>query len=184
MPNETSPPGVPGSPVRKRLLSTPLFAVEHREYPGPDGAVIGRDVVVHPGAVVILPILADGRIVLIRNYRYTVERELWELPAGTREPDETPAETARRELEEETGYRADSVQPLVTFYTSPGVLTERMHAFVATGLVHVGQKLMADEKIKVSPIASSEARRMFVEGEFADGKTIAVLGMYFAKSHA
>ena len=184
MPNETSPPGVPGSPVRKRLLSTRLFAVEHREYPGPDGAVIGRDVVVHPGAVVILPILADGRIVLIRNYRYTVERELWELPAGTREPDESPEETARRELEEETGYHAESVQPLVTFYTSPGVLTERMHAFVATGLVHVGQKLMADEKIKVSPIASSEARRMFVEGEFADGKTIAVLGMYFAKQHA
>ena len=72
----------------------------------------------------------------------------------------------------------------MTFYTSPGVLTERMHAFVATGLAHVGQKLMADEKIKVSPIASSEARRMLVEGEFADGKTIAVLGMYFAKQHA
>ena len=183
MPNEPSPPGVPGSPVRKRLLSTRLFAVEHREYPGLDGAIIERDVVVHPGAVVILPVLSDGRIVLIRNYRYTVERELWELPAGTREPDESPAETARRELEEETGYRADSVRALVTFYTSPGVLTEQMHAFVATGLEHVGQKLMADEKIRVSPIASSEAERMLVEGEFADGKTIAVLGMYFVKRH-
>ena len=181
MPNEPSPPGVPGSPVRKRLLSTRLFAVEHREYPGPDGAVIGRDVVVHPGAVVILPVLSDGRIVLIRNYRYTVERELWELPAGTREPDESPAETARRELEEETGYRADSVEALVTFFTSPGVLTEQMHAFVATGLVRVGQKLMADERIRVSPVAAAEARRMLVEGDFADAKTIAVLGMYFAK---
>ena len=72
MPNETSPPGVPGSPVRKRLLSTPLFAVEHREYPGPDGAVIGRDVVVRPGSVVLLRILAGGRIALLRNYGYTV----------------------------------------------------------------------------------------------------------------
>ncbi len=184
MPNETSPPGVPGSPVRKRLLSTRLFAVEHREYPGPDGAVIGRDVVVHPGAVVILPVLSDGRFVLIRNYRYTVERELWELPAGTREPDESPAATARRELEEETGYRADSVEPLLTFFTSPGVLTEQMHAFVATGLAHVGQKLMADERIRVSPVAAGEARRMLVEGEFADAKTIAVLGIYFAKQNA
>jgi len=168
----------------KRLLSTRLFAVEHREYTGPDGRTVARDVVVHPGAVVILPILPDGRIVLIRNFRYTVEQELCELPAGTREPDESPAETARRELEEETGYRAASIAPFATFYTSPGVMTEKMYAFLASGLEEVGQNLVADERILVEPVSVEEARRRLTEGEIHDAKTIAVLGMYFARQGA
>lgn len=167
--------------MRKRLLSTRLFAVEHREYPGADGTTVERDVVIHPGAVVILPILPDGRIVMIRNYRHSVEQELCELPAGTREPDETPEVTARRELEEETGYRAASIAPLATFYTSPGVMNEEMHAFLATGLEEVGQNLMADEEIRVEPVTRDETRRRLVEGEIHDGKSLAVLGMYFAR---
>ena len=89
--------------MQKRLLSSPVFTVEHREYVRPGQSPVARDVVVHPGAVVILPILEDGRIVMIRNFRYTVEQELWELPAGTLEPGEAPLDTARRELEEEAG---------------------------------------------------------------------------------
>ena len=80
--------------TRRTLLSTPLFDVEHRTYPGPGDGRIERDVVLHPGAVVVLPVLSDGRIVLIRNYRHAVESELWELPAGTREPGEDPIDTA------------------------------------------------------------------------------------------
>ena len=91
--------------MRKRLLTTCLFRVEQRVYHRPGQEPISRDVIVHPGAVVILPILNDRRIVMIRNYRYTVEEELRELPAGTIEPEEEPIETARRELEEETGTR-------------------------------------------------------------------------------
>jgi ADP-ribose pyrophosphatase len=158
-----------------------LFTVEHREYPRPGKDPVRRDVVVHPGAVVILPILDARRIVMIRNYRYAVEKELWELPAGTLEPDETPIETARRELEEESGYRAGRIVPLQEFYTSPGVLDERMHAFVATELTEVGQNLQGTERITVRVLDRDEVRRMLVDGELADGKTIAVLGLYFTR---
>ena len=161
------------------LLATPLFTVEHRVYPRPGEEPISRDVVVHPGAVVILPILDDHRVIMIRNYRHAVERELWELPAGTMEPNEEPIDTARRELEEETGYRAGRLRPLMEFYTSPGILTERMYAFVATDLTPVGQKLQGGEQIVAEAVDLDDARRRLVDGEFRDGKTIAVLGRYF-----
>ncbi len=167
--------------MHERLLSTPLFAVERRMYPRAGAEPIARDVIVHPGAVVILPILDNGRIVVIRNHRWTVERELCELPAGTLEPGEEPVETARRELEEETGYRAGVMTPLIEFFTSPGICTELMRAFVATDLTSVGQRLQGDERIVVEIVTVSEARRRLLVGEFCDGKTIAVLGTYFAR---
>ncbi len=169
---------------QKRLLSTRLFSVEQRVYPRAGAAPVERDVVVHPGAVVILPILDDGRIVMIRNHRYTVERELLELPAGTREPDETPIETARREVIEETGYRAGRMEPLGTFFTSPGILTEEMHAFVATDLEEVGQSLEDGERIVVEEMAEEAVLDMLRECRVQDGKTIAVLGTYFARQRA
>ena len=168
--------------MHKRLLTTRLFTVERMEFPRPGGEPVVRDVVVHPGAVVILPILPDRRIVMIRNHRHTVDRELWELPAGTREPEEEPIDTARRELEEETGYRAGHISPMIQFYTSPGICTELMHAFVATDLTPVGQRLEVDERIVAEPISATEVRRRLIDGEFVDGKTIAVLGTYFARS--
>lgn len=164
--------------MQKRLLSTRLFAVEQRVYRRDGGAPVTRDVIVHPGAVVILPVLDDGRIVMIRNFRYAVESELWELPAGTREPSESPVETARRELEEETGYRADAITPLMDFFTSPGVMTERMYAFRATKLTHVGQRLEAGERIETELLDVDEVRRRLIDGAFKDGKTIAVLATY------
>ncbi|MFQ5414834.1 MAG: NUDIX hydrolase, partial [Phycisphaerae bacterium] len=99
----TAGPGRRRDAMRKRLLTTPVFAVEHREFPRSGHPTVSRDVVVHPGAVVVLPLLGADRIVMIRNYRYTVDEALLELPAGTREPDEAPADTAHRELQEETG---------------------------------------------------------------------------------
>ena len=164
--------------MRKRLLATRLFTVEHRVYTHGGGEPVTRDVVVHPGAVVVLPVLDDQHIVMIRNYRYILEHELWELPAGTREPNEEPIETARRELEEETGYRAGRMAPLMEFYTSPGICTERMHAFVATDLTPVGQNLQGSERIVVETVDVSEVRRRLMAGEFCDGKTIVVLGRY------
>ena len=162
----------------KQLLRTRLFTVEHRVYTRPGQEPVARDVVVHPGAVVILPILDERRIVMIRNYRYTLESELWELPAGTLEPNEEPIDTARRELEEETGYRAGRMHPLMEFFTSPGFLTERMHAFVATDLTVVGQRLQGAEQIVSEVVEVTEVRDRLLRGEFVDGKTIAVLGRY------
>jgi ADP-ribose pyrophosphatase len=167
--------------MHELLLSTSRFSVERRVFGGADGRSVTREVVVHPGAVVILPILDARRIVMIRNYRHTVEQELWELPAGTAEPNEAPIETARRELEEEAGYRAGTMTPLTEFFTSPGVLTERMFAFVAAELQPVGQRLEVGERIVAEIVELDRARTWLTNGELRDGKTIAVLGTYFAR---
>lgn len=167
---------------RRTLLTTPLFSVEHREYTTSDGGVFARDVIIHPGAVVILPVFDDGRIVLIRNLRYTIGRELLELPAGTRETDESPLQTAHRELIEETGFRAAHMEPLVEFYASPGILTERMYVFIARGLVAEKQNLQQSEQITVVPFDVPAIRRMLIAAEIEDGKTIAALGTYLLRN--
>ncbi len=118
---------------------------------------------------------------MIRNFRYALEQELWELPAGTLESNETPVETARRELTEEAGYRAGSMEPLVEFYTSPGFLTERMHAFLASDLTRTRQALENGEQIQVEVMDLALARRKLLDGDFVDGKTMAVLGTYFLR---
>ncbi len=141
--------------------------------------MVARDVVVHPGAVVILPVLANGNIVMIRNYRWSVGHQLWELPAGTREPNESPEQTARRELKEETGYRAGRLQPLATFFTSPGIMTEEMLAFVATDLTPSKPSLQGDERIVVEVVDAAVLRDRLVAGDLHDGKTMAALGIYF-----
>ena len=164
--------------LHELLVNTPRFSVERRTYARKGAEPLIRDVIVHPGAVVILPFLADDRIVMVRQYRHSVEQELLELPAGTIEPDEPPIETARRELIEETGYEAGSIQPLAEFFTSPGILTERMHAFVARDLTHVGQALEHGEQIVVEPMGLDAARRKLLAGELRDAKTMAVLGLY------
>ncbi|MEZ4436352.1 MAG: NUDIX hydrolase [bacterium] len=142
------------------------------------GAVVSRALVVHPGSVVLLPVLDDGRVVLIRNRRWQVGEALLELPAGTLGWGEDPAAGAMRELVEETGFRATTLTPMPPFYALPGLATEVMHPFVARGLVEVGQALEVDEQIEVVPTALAEARAMLVDGRLADAKSMAVLGRY------
>jgi ADP-ribose pyrophosphatase len=145
------------------------------------GAV--RELIVHPGAVVILPLLDSATVAMIRNQRPAVGQTLWELPAGTLEPPETPEACAPRELTEETGYRARSVRKLVEFFSSPGICTERMFAFVAEGLEHVGQDLDEGETIDVEPVPLERALAMIRDNQIQDAKTIATLLYYqaFAK---
>lgn len=160
---------------REVVLVGARFNVERRLLKRRDGGVEAREVIVHPGSVVLLPLLADGRIVMIKNTRFTVERTLWELPAGTRDPSEPVLSCAARELEEETGYRASTLTPLLEFYPAPGVSNERMHAFVATGLSPVAQRLDQTEQIEVFPLAKDEVLAMIRRGEIEDAKSIAVL---------
>lgn len=181
--SESPPPRLPlGSHLMaQRLFSGKRISVERREFTEPDGEVLVREVVVHPGAVAILPVMDDGRIVMTRHFRRAVQTELVEIAAGTLEPDESPQECALRELEEETGYRADSVELLCEFYTTPGFCTERMWVYLATGLTQTQQKLQGGERITVEVMDPDQVRRMVARGEIEDGKTVAALGTYFLR---
>jgi ADP-ribose pyrophosphatase len=167
--------------MRETLLTGRIFAVERRHYPQPDGHTLIREIVVHPGAVAILPVRADGSIVMIHNFRHAVEQELLELPAGTLQPGEAPVDCAARELEEETGYRAETLDPLCEFYTTPGITDERMHVFVARGLMPTAQKLDRGERIRVEVLPEARVREMLRAGQIQDGKTIAALGTYYSR---
>ena len=137
-----------------------------------------REVVAHPGAVLILGFIDDDTIALIRNRRYAVGQTLIELPAGTLEKGEDPMNCAGRELLEETGYLAGRIKPLMTFYTSPGILSERMYVFAAYDLQKQQTALEEGEDIEVLPVAWAEAIAMTGDGQIQDGKTIATLLWY------
>jgi len=131
-----------------------------------------RDVVRHPGAAVVLPLVDTDHVCLIRNFRVAVGQTLIELPAGTLEPGEAPAETAQRELREETGYRAQSWTPLHTFYPSPGILDERMVLFLAQNLT-AGEAAREDgEQIENLVASWSECDRLIRDGSICDAKTL------------
>jgi ADP-ribose pyrophosphatase len=153
------------------------FHVEQRPF-DVDGTAHVYDVIVHPGAAVILPVLDDGRLVLIQNQRIAVGQELIELPAGTLDPGETHAQCAARELTEETGYRAARLEPLVRFYSSPGILSEQMHVFLATGLTPGPTAFDAGEQIRVLPLSHAEAIAAIRDGRITDAKTILSLLYY------
>lgn len=137
-----------------------------------------RDVIRHPGAVTIVPMVDDAHVCLIQNQRLSVNQTLIELPAGTLDPGEQPRETAERELTEETGYRAANIQPLHSFYLSPGILDERMHLFVATGLTAGETQHEPDERIENLVVPWSDALQMVHSGAIQDAKTIVGLLFY------
>lgn len=137
-----------------------------------------REMVIHPGAVVILPVMEDGRILLIRNHRYSVHQVLIELPAGTLEKGEDPMNCAGRELLEETGYLAGRLKRIGAFYSSPGVMTEKLYAFAAFGLEKKETALEDGEEIEIMPTLFDDALKLIDSAEIMDAKTIATLLMY------
>lgn len=160
------------------LLTSRRFRVERRAFDIPGRGVVHQDLVIHPGAVLILPLLDEQTVVLIRNYRYTVAAELLELPAGTLEPGEEPIACAARELEEETGYTSGRMEPLCAYYTAPGLTTEFMHVFLATRLSKTAQKLDPSEQIRVETMSLVDALVATADGRIVDAKTIAALQVY------
>jgi ADP-ribose pyrophosphatase len=140
-----------------------------------DGTTIRRDVILHPGAVVVLPLVDADHVCLLRNHRFVVGETLWELPAGTLEPGEALEHAARRELIEETGYRAERWTSLGYLYASPGVLDEKLHLFVAEELTAGEARPEADEELEPRVLPWSEAMRLALGGEIRDAKTITAL---------
>jgi len=133
------------------------------------------DIVEHPGSFAIAPVPAPGRLVLIRQYRHAAGGPLWEIPAGTAEPDESCEAGALRELREETGYTAETLTPVCTVYPTPGYSTERVHIYAAYGLRAGEQQLEDDEDIEMREVSLEEARAMQASGEIADMKTVLAL---------
>ncbi len=160
------------------ILETPRFRVVRRRRQLADGTWDAREAVVHPGAAVILPLVDDDHVCLIRNYRIAVDEELIELPAGTIDPPEDSLDTARRELLEETGYRASTLEKLHEYWVSPGILSERMHFFVARDLTPGLARLERGEQIKTLVVSWSEALAMIDDRRIRDAKTIAGLLLY------
>ena len=141
----------------------------------PDGKTIRRDAIRHPGAVVILPILDAERVVLLKNFRFVIGDTLWEVPAGTLEPNEPLEACARRELLEETGYTAAKWRGLGYVYASPGVLDEKLHLFVAEELTAGAARPEPDEQLEPVVVNLADAIRMCLDGTIRDAKTITSL---------
>jgi ADP-ribose pyrophosphatase len=141
----------------------------------PDGREIRRDVVLHPGAVAILPVIDTEHICLLRNQRPIIGEELWEIPAGTLEPGEPPDSAAARELAEETGYQAGKWTKLVELIPSPGVLSEVIHLFLAEQLTPGPMNLEADEQLEPKIVPWKQALAWALDGTIRDAKTIIAL---------
>ncbi len=178
---KSSSPKKPAKKVLKVLSSKTVyqgkvFSVTSDKVQEPNGVTATRDVIRHSGSVVILAVDESGkepRVLLERQYRYAAQQYLWELPAGRIDPGETAAAGARRELIEETGYRAKRWKRVLVFYASPGFLDETMSIFLARDLTLGEAAPEEDESIECHLVPLSEALDMIFSGKVHDGKAIA-----------
>lgn len=146
------------------------------------GFEIHRMIVRHPGSAVMMPVDERSRVLLVRQFRLPAQRDLWELPAGRLDPGESPLQTAKRELREETGYRAKTWVKLGSFWPSPGYVDEKMNLFLARDLTEGEQKPMEDERIEIRWFSKRELGSLIEAGEIHDAKTI--IGYFLWLQHA
>ncbi len=142
-----------------------------------NGVTIDLDIIHHPGASAIIPLTENNTLLMIKQYRHATGGFIWEIPAGTLDPDETPLKCAKRELIEETGFSAKALRKLGEITPLPGYSDERIHIFLATNLTPASQDLDVDEILHVHEIRFDEAVKMIQRGEIEDGKTISGLFM-------
>jgi ADP-ribose pyrophosphatase len=161
------------------VFEGPVFSVKTDYVQEPDNVHARRDVIRHPGSVVILPLddsqRGEPRILLERQFRYAANARLWELPAGRIDPGENKLAAAKRELREETGFTARRWNRILTFYVSPGFLDESMDVFLARGLKEGEDQPEEDERISLRFFPLSQAVRMALGGKIVDAKTIAAV---------
>jgi ADP-ribose pyrophosphatase len=162
----------------KIIYSGKVFSVRQDRVLEPGGVEVTRDIVVHRGSVVVLPIFPDGDILLIRQYRHAAGDFLWELVAGRVEEGESRPAAARRELLEETGYTASRVEEILEIIPSPGFCTEHMWIFAATGLREGTAQPEEDEKITARKFSLAALEKMIRRGTFHDGKSVSAILFY------
>ena len=155
-----------------------VFGVRRDEVVEPSGVHATREVITHSGSVVVLPVLGDGRIVLIRQYRHATRQYLWELVAGRMDQGESPRQAAARELIEETGYRAKKFTVFLNVFPSPGFLEERMYILLAEGLTPGEAQPEEDEKIISRACRPSQLKEMIRLGRLHDAKSVAGILFY------
>jgi ADP-ribose pyrophosphatase len=163
----------------KMLYQGRVFGVRRDEVLEPDGVRATREVVTHPGSVVILPVLADKRIVLVRQYRHATRRFMWELVAGRIDSGENPRQAAARELIEETGFRAKRLSVFLDVFPTPGFVEERMFILLAEGLTLGEAQPEEDERITMKAFTRREVETMMRRGKLHDAKSVAGLLYYF-----
>jgi ADP-ribose pyrophosphatase len=177
-------PGVKMRDRRARVLHTEklyegnVFSVRRDRLSEPGGIRVTRDIVVHRGSVVVLPVFSDGSILLVRQYRHAIGNFLWELVAGRVEAGESRAAAARRELAEETGYTARRVKQILELFPSPGFVTERMWIFAAAGLQPGRARPEDDERISKRKFSLAALERMIRRGSLHDAKSVAAILFY------
>ncbi len=164
----------------KAVYSGPVFGVRRDRVVEPGGIRVTRDVVTHNGSVVLLPVFDDGSILLVRQYRHSVGRSLWELVAGRIEPGERPLSAARRELLEETGFTARRYRKLLAVFPTPGFVSEFMVVYLAQGLVAGTAHPETDERIISRLFSLSRLELMIRRGTLRDAKSIAAL-LYYSR---
>ena len=138
----------------------------------PNGRTAEREVVVHPGAIAVLPLLEDGKVVLVAQYRHAIRKILWEVPAGKLDEGEKPDDCVLRELEEETGYHAQKIQYLGSVFTTPGFSNEIIYLYQASQLVFTHQHTDDDEFIETGKFSIAQIKEMVKNGEICDSKTL------------
>jgi ADP-ribose pyrophosphatase len=183
---QTKPAGAELPTKRAQILKSEVlyqgkvFSLRRDTVIEPGGVQVERDIIEHPGSVVVLPIFKDGRILLIRQYRHSVGEFLWELVAGRKEPNESPVAAARRELIEETGYTATRLRKMMRIVPTPGFVNEWMWIFAAEGLAQGEAQPEEDEKITPRIFSLKQAEMMIERGALRDAKSICGI-LYYAR---
>jgi len=168
--------------MKKKIYKGRVVDLDLETVTLPNGTTIELEIIHHPGAAAVVPMKDEETIFMIRQYRYAAGGYLLEIPAGTLRPNEEPKDCAARELEEEIGFCASLLEPVITFFTTPGFTNEVIHIFKATGLTPGKQNLDHDEVIEVIHVPLEAAITQIREGKIRDGKTIVGLQMVFLLS--
>jgi len=167
--------------AEKELFQGRIIRLVERKLLLPNGRRTTYHIVEHPGAVAIVPVHANGDIVLLKQFRPTIGIEIYEIPAGTMEKGEAPLATAKREIVEETGFRAKRWEKIADFFTAPGFCDERMHVYLARGLTPAQADGDADEILKPVRLSIDAALKLIRTGRIRDAKSIAGLMIYHGR---